>query len=240
VPLLLFGASQVASALAREERTEVSEVDAAGLRRVEIHSVGSVRVVGVEGAGAVTVTARIRDGFQATRHDVRREGDRLVVDSSCPILTSWCDVNYTVELPSHLAVAARSGDGSVTITDVAADVEASSGNGSVELARIEGDVVLESGNGSVTAGDLRAARAEAHSGNGSVSLTFVDPPGDVVATSGNGSIDVVLPRGDELYRLDPHSGNGTVSTPVRADPASERSITARSGNGDVTITYALD
>jgi Putative adhesin len=244
VPVLLFGATQVASALAHEERTEVSTFAARGLQRVEIHNAaGSVRVVGVEGADTITVNARISDGWRATGHDVRREGERLMIEGSCPaFLSDWCNVHYTIELPSDLAVVADAGDGGVTVTDIAGDVEASSDNGSVELARIEGSVELHSDNGSVTATELRnASHAEATSDNGDVRLEFLDPPDDVVARSDNGSIDVVLPDTGELYQVDAHSDNGTVSTGgVGTRPGSSRTITAESDNGDVTVTYALD
>jgi hypothetical protein len=244
VPVLLFGATQVASALAHEERTEVSEFDAGGLRSVDIdNAAGSVRIVGVEDADMVTVTARISDGWRSTGHDVRREGDRLMIEGTCPVfLSDWCNVRYTIEIPSDLAVVAKADNGRVTVTDVAGDVEAASDNGRVDLARIEGNVVLHSDNGSVTATEIRgASRAEATSDNGDVRLEFLDSPDDVVATSDNGSIDVVISDvGDIAYKVDAESDNGTVSFPIRTDPGGDRTITAESNNGDVTITYALD
>ena len=243
VPVLLYGGTQVASGLAHEERTEVADFDAGGLQSVDVdNAAGSVRIVGVEDTDTVTVTARISDGWRATGHDVRREGDRLVVEGTCPIfLSDWCNVRFTIEMPSDLAVVADADSGRVTVTDVAADVEASSDDGRVELARIEGDVVLHSDNGSVTATGIRgASRAEATSDNGGVRLEFLDSPDDVVATSDNGSVDVVIPDdGAIAYKVDAESDNGTVSFPVRTDPDGERTITAQSDNGDVTISYAL-
>jgi len=243
VPFLLMGATWVTSALAHEEHTEVSEFDAAGLRGVDVdNAAGSVRIVGVEDAEVVTVTARISDGWRSTGHEVRRADDRLVIEASCPIfLSEWCNVRYTIEMPSDLAVVAEVDNGRVTVTDVAADVDASSDNGRVELARVEGDVALHSDNGSVTGTSLRASRAEATSDNGAVRLEFDDPPREVVADSDNGSIDVVVPEVEDLYRVEAQSDNGTVSTSgVGNDPNSERTITATSDNGDVTVTYGLD
>ena len=244
VPVLLYGAIDVASALAHEERTEVAKFDAGGLQSVDVdNAAGSVRIVGVEDTDTVTVTARVSDGLRATGHDVRSEGDRLVVEGTCPtFLSDWCSVRYTIEVPSDLAVTAETDSGRVTVTDIAGDVEASSDDGRIELARIEGNVVLHSDNGSVTAtGIRRASRAEATSENGRVRLEFLDPPDDVVATSDNGSVDVVIPdAGAIAYRVDADSDNGTVSFPVRTDPDGDRTITATSDNGDVTISYALD
>src|SRR5262245_22502356 len=244
LPVLLYGASSVASGLAHEERTEVSTFDAAGLRSVDIdNDSGSVRVVGVGDADDVTVNAHISDGLRPTGHDVRREGDRLVIHASCPaFLADWCSVRYTVEVPSDLAVVVHASDGRVTVTDVGADVEASSDNGRVELARIEGNIEVRSDNGSVTATAIgQASRAQASSDNGDVRLEFLDPPDDVVARSDNGSVDVVIPYvGAIAYNVEADSDNGTVSFPIRTDPDGERTIRATSDNGDVTITYALD
>jgi len=243
VPVLLFGATRVASALAHEERTDVAEFDAGGLQAVDVdNAAGSVRIVGVEDADTVTVTARISDGWRATGHDVRRDGDRLVIEGTCPMfLSDWCNVRYTIVVPSDLAVTAEADNGRVTVSDVAGGVEASSDNGRVELARIEGNVALHSDNGSVTAtGIRRASRAEATSDNGDVRLEFLEPPDDVVASSDNGSIEVVIPDvGDVAYKVDAESNNGTVSFPIRTDPDGDRTITATSDNGDVTIAYAL-
>src|SRR4029450_10991005 len=96
----------------------------------------------------------------------------------------WCNVRYTIEMPSDLAVVADTDSGRVTVTDVAADVEASSDDGRIELARVEGDVVLHSDNGSVTATGIRgASRAEATSDNGGVRADVPRPPRDLGGTA---------------------------------------------------------
>jgi hypothetical protein len=242
VPVLVIGATQVASALAHEERTEVSEVDAAGLRTIDVdNAAGSIRVVGVEGADTVSISARISDGWRKSGHRVHRDGDRLVVEGSCPnFLSEWCNVRYTIEVPSDLAVVAQADNGRVTLTDLEGDVEARSDNGGVELARIEGDVIADSDNGSVTATDIRAATAEATSDNGDVLFEVVDPPQSISGESDNGDVEVVLPRSDLLYNVATETDNGSVTMSVRFDPDSDRSITATSDNGDVSVHYALD
>jgi hypothetical protein len=239
VPVLLFGATQVALALAHEDRTTVTTVDAAGLRTLDVrNSTGAIHLVGVEGADSVTVRARISDGWRATGHRVRHDGDRLEVTASCPAFGStFCRVNYTIEMPSDLTVVAR-GDAAITASDLTNRVDASTDNGRIELARVSGDVRVGSDNGSVTATELRASSVRASSDNGGVRVELVEPPRTVRATSDNGSVEVVLPRTDDLYRLTATSDNGTVSTPVRTDPESERGITATSDNGDVTVHYS--
>jgi hypothetical protein len=242
VPVLVIGATQVASALAHEERTEASEVDATGLRTIDVdNAAGSIRVVGVEGADTVSISARISDGWRKSGHRVHRDGDRLVVEGSCPnFLSDWCNVRYTIEVPSDLAVVAQADNGRVTVTDLEGDVEARADNGRIELARIEGDVIADSDNGSVTATDIRAATAEATSDNGDVLLEVVDPPQSISGESDNGDVEVVLPRSDLLYDVATETDNGSVTMSVRFDPNSDRSITATSDNGDVSVHYALD
>jgi hypothetical protein len=62
----------------------------------------------------------------------------------------------------------------------------------------------------------------------------------VTAASDNGSVEVILPDTPEDYRIvDVSSDNGTAATPdIRIDPESQRTITATSDNGDVTVRYA--
>ena len=56
-----------------------------------------------------------------------------------------------------------------------------------------------------------------------------------MATSGDGSVTVVVPDDDETYRLDVHTADGSISTEqVPSDPDSERSLTLRSGDGNIT------
>jgi hypothetical protein len=50
---------------------------------------------------------------------------------------------------------------------------------------------------------------------------------------------VRLPHDDDVaYVLVTETDNGSVTSPIRTDPGSDRRITARSDNGDITIRYA--
>ena len=171
-------------------------------------------------------------------HDVQREGDRLVVEGTCPMfLSDWCNVRYTIEMPSS-AVVADTDNGRVTVTEWPPTSRRHRTTAD-RAGPHEGDLVLHSDNGSVTATGIRGPHARATSDNGGVRLGL-DSPHDVVATSDNGSVDIViLDEGAIAYKVDAESDNGTVSFPVRTDPDGERTITAHSDNGDVTITYAL-
>jgi hypothetical protein len=240
VCVLGFGVMQAVAQLAHEEETVVRHFDGAGLRLVDVdNSAGSVHIVGTQG-DRVTVRARVSHGLRATGESARVDGDRLVLHGSCPVIASnFCEVSYTVVVPEDVDVDIRAG-GRISVSDVTGDVEASTDDGRVEAARVDGDVDLASDNGRVVGTDLRSDIARADSDNGRVELGFLAPPRTVSARSDNGSVEVVLPRTTAYYRIDDvSSDNGSAATPeIRIDPESDRSLTASSDNGDVTVRYA--
>ena len=240
VCVLGFGTMEAVAQIAHEEETVVRHFDGAGLRLIDVHnSAGSVHVVGVD-RDEVTVRARVSHGLRSTGESARVDGDRLVLEGTCPVIGSdFCNVSYEVEVPNDVDVVIQA-DARIGVSDVTGDVEARTDNGRVEAARIGGDVVLSSDNGRVVGTDLRSGSAEAYSDNGRVEVGFVAAPGAVKAESDNGGVEVILPRTQDFYRIEEvSSDNGTAATPeIRINPESERTITATSDNGDVTVRYA--
>jgi Putative adhesin len=240
VCVLGFGTLQSVTRLAHEEETVTRRLDGAGLELIDVrNSAGSVHIVGTQG-DSVTVRARVSHGLRSTGESVRRDGDRLVLRGTCPVIGSdFCTVTYNVEVPRDIDVRIRA-DAAITVSDVSGDVDASTDNGRVEAARVTGDVDLDSDNGRVVGTDLRAGTAHAESDNGRVEMGFLASPRTLEARSDNGSVEVVLPRTSSYYRIvDVSSDNGSAATPeIRIDPESRRTITATSDNGDVTVRYA--
>ena len=208
---LLFGTAQIVSALARERTTEVSAFPAAGLRLLDVDSGnGTVEVLGgpVE---EITVTARLSHGLRRTEHRATVEGDVLRVRSSCPLLSSWCGVDYRIRVPAEVAVAIDVDNGRLIVRDVNGSVRVDGQNGSIELARLSGDLDVSTHNGRLESTGLR---------------------------SDNGRVDVVLPEPPDAYRVALDTDNGATDIGVRTDPGSGRSIVGRTRNGDVTVRYA--
>jgi hypothetical protein len=237
--MLVGGTAQVASALAHEEHTETERVDAAGVATLDVHNTaGSIRVVGVAGADSITVRAHISDGLRATGHHIEQDGDRLLVEGSCPnFLGNWCSTSYTIEVPTDIAVVARSDD-HIEVSDIEGDVDASADQSSIELARIGGAVVANSDQGRITGTDLRAGSVQAGADQGRIRLEFAEPPRAVAASADQGDVDIVLPDTGESYAVAVSTDQGNASYPIRTDPDSDRAITAESDQGDVTISYA--
>ena len=239
VGMLLHGTVQAAVALAHKQRTESVEVAADGITAVDVvNSAGRVRVIGVEDATSIRVRARIDDGLRRSGHSVTTVAGTLRVHGSCPNYGSaWCQVHYTIEVPSTLPVSVRS-DGSIEVTDVTGGVEASSNDSSVTLDRVDGDLVLESDQGRITAGALRSSHVTANADQGRISLVFLESPRSVVAEADQGSIDIVLPDADVAYATDLGADQGDVTDLVDRDLDSSRTIVAHADQGDVTLTYA--
>jgi|GEM_PF-1061526 len=234
-----WGTFHVVDLLAHEERTEVAVVDDPSVRVLEVDvDRGALRVVGAD-VTEITVTSRISEGLRETGNDVRVEGDRLVVESTCPDLGgTWCSVDHTIEVPSGLAVVVRAADGSITLQDLRGVVDVRGDNGSIRATDVSGPSLrLESDEGSIGGLRLDVAAASASSHNGSVRLEFDSAPTNVTATSDNGSVTVVVPRTGEAYRVEIDSDNGSVTNDVPNDPAAERTIVVDSVNGSVTARH---
>ncbi len=239
VAVLAWGLSLAVTQVAHEERTTTSEFDATGLSTLDVQiDSGSLTVVGTD-TDVVKVTARISDGLRSTSESQTVDGDRLKLRGSCPaFLSNFCNVDYTVEVPSRMLVRARLDNDGLRLSGVTGDIDVRSSNGGVTVRGSgEGTVLMRSDNGNVTGTDLRAGVVEAGSSNGEVSLGFVDAPRAVEATSDNGDVTVTLPDDASTYAVTTSSSDGSTAAPVRTDPGSSRRITAKSGNGDVLVTY---
>jgi hypothetical protein len=243
IPVLAFGVLNVPTALAREDRTVDQSVPAEGIAVLDVgNRAGMVRVVGVEGATTVSLHAEIRDGWRSSGHELRQEGDRLVVRGSCPIFGSdWCEVDYTIEVPRDLRVEVRT-DQRIEVSDLDGGLYASSDASRVVAARVAGDVTLRSDQGSIEATDLTATRVEAEADQGSVRLEFTDSPVALNAEADQGSIDIVLPNQPGVtFITDFSADQGTVSTdPIRQGPNTDRTLRAHADQGSVTVVYAPD
>jgi Putative adhesin len=234
-----WGAFNVVTLVAHEERTEVRTYDAADVRVIDVESsAGSVTIEGAPGRDEITVTAHISDGLRETGERQALIDGRLELRASCPVIGSdWCNVKYTIEAPADVEVRAESDTGRLTVRRVDGPVDLQADNGSVEVAELSGRLTIGADNGAITGSRLAADTVMADTNNGSVALEFVEPPTTVDARSDNGRVEVVLPDTEDFYNLDITTDNGEVSRDIRNDPTSSRRITIQTDNGDVTARY---
>jgi Toastrack DUF4097 len=227
-----WGAFNVVSLVAHEERTEVTTYDAAEVSVIDVQSsAGSVTIEGTPGRDEITVTARISDGLRDTGERQALVDGRLELRASCPVIGSeWCNVKYTIEAPADVEVDADSDNGRLTVRQVDGPVGLHTDNGSVEVADLTGNLTVGASNGSITGNRLASDTVMADTDNGSITLDFDEPPTTVEARSDNGRVEVVLPDTEDFYNLD-------ITTDIRNDPTSSRRLTIQTDNGDVTARY---
>ena len=77
-----------------------------------------------------------------------------------------------VSVPRDADVSARSGDGAVTVENVAGRLDVNTGDGAVTLRHSEGDMVVHTGDGAVSLGGVRG-QVELSTGDGSVTVDGV-------------------------------------------------------------------
>src|SRR5918995_3282286 len=173
VALLVTGTIRVAGLLGQEEETIVPPVPAEGLTTLVVdNQAGPVRVVGVGETDEVRVTARVSRGWRRTGHGQRVDGDRLVLDATCPVFPSeFCRVRYTVEVPRDMDVQVDA-DGWLRASDLSGDVEMTTDEGSIEVERLDGNVRLDSDAGRVQATGMGSGGVEAMSDAGRVPPMF--------------------------------------------------------------------
>ncbi|AWW39801.1 DUF4097 family beta strand repeat-containing protein [Streptomyces cadmiisoli] len=179
--------------------------------------------------------------------------DRLVLRLKCSGFIADCSARHRVEVPRGVdvrvengdggvrargfedALDIRTGDGSVRVEGTTAPLKVRTGDGSVDVDDATGPVELRTADGSVRA-DVRSREVRTRTGDGSVRLELGVVPDLVDSSSGDGSVTVALPRA--TYRVTTQTGDGAVDVSVPRDDSSTHVVSARTGDGKVTIRTA--
>jgi DUF4097 and DUF4098 domain-containing protein YvlB len=171
------------------DRSVSESVPVAGHSRIRLDAVnGEVVITGQPGAASVTVTAELIVGSNVSRLDAETGLDQLgvfVADGSDEIFVQTMEpinhggrqyvVNYTITVPSHLAVDVTQVNGHVTVLDIESSLFVEVGSGNVYLSDIFGFATV-----SVDVGSI----------NGTVILP---PGGEIMLSTVNGDIDLRIP-----------------------------------------------
>jgi hypothetical protein len=182
-------------------------------------------------AGDVVVTASERDSIRVVQtlrwrgsdngrpraeHTVSHE--RLQLLGTCAVHRDGCAVDYRIEVPRNLRVSIQTQTGDLAVHGVA------------------GELVAVTGAGDIRADGLSAPRAQVDSGAGDVDLAFLAAPQQVGIDTDSGDVTLRLPAGP--YQVTARAEGGDRIVEVGADAAATRSVTARSGAGDVRLLPA--
>jgi DUF4097 and DUF4098 domain-containing protein YvlB len=171
------------------DRDFSKNVPVAGHSRIRLDAVnGEIAITGRPGATSVKVTAEMRVGSNVSRLDAETGLNQLgvlVADRSDEIFVQTLQpknmdgrkyvVNYTITVPSHLAVDVTQVNGHVTVLDIESSLFVEVANGNVYLSDIFGVATVSVDIGSI---------------DGTVTLP---PGGEIMLSTVNGDIDLRIP-----------------------------------------------
>jgi hypothetical protein len=187
-----------------------------------------------------------------------QNGDRIEVEAKRPegehiffgFGANSPSVKFVATLPRTSNVAARSGDGSISVAHLTGRIELRTGDGSIQASDLSGELTLHTSDGSVNV-DGADGRLELETGDGGVnvagklasvrvhtgdgSIVFRADPGTVMTddwsvTTGDGGVTMYLPE-DFAAELDAHTGDGGIRNDLKLATGSEGEVSRRSVRG---------
>ena len=179
-----------------------------------------------------TKTARDADGLRSITVDINEEPGSVAIStnfSKLGLFGRWMgratSVAYDLRVPRGAAVRAKSVNGTITIADLAGDLQTETVNGAVRISDVAGQVKAKTVNGS-----LRASYAAVND-SGTNSFKTV-----------NGSVEIRLPP-DVSGQFRAKTVNGSVKTefPLEVRKPKHgpgRSIEDRLGSADATYSFS--
>lgn len=182
-------------------------------------------------AGDVTITEEDRPDIRVAsvlvtnpwsdaEVDVQAADGLVTVRSFCEGLLGFssCTVQHDIYVPTgfldELSVDIAAGD--VDIVGSSADLDVQVSAGDVQILQFAGSSAM-----------VRLSAGE-------VTVAAVAAPASIDVRTSAGGIEIVVP--DEVYDVSTDVAAGSVSVALRQDPASERTISAVTSAGDITIT----
>ncbi len=161
--------------------------------------------------------------------------DRLKLRLKCTGVVADCAAKHRIEVPRGIAVNVVDGDGSVRARGFEDALNIRTGDGSVHVTDSSGPLELRTGDGSVRA-EVSSRQVRARTGDGSVHLELGTVPDLVESRAGDGSVTIALP--DATYRVTAETGDGAEDISVPRDASSSHVVSARTGDGKVTVRTA--
>jgi hypothetical protein len=161
--------------------------------------------------------------------------DTLKLRMKCTGVVADCSAKHRIEVPRGVSVKVQDGDGSVRARGFEDALSIRTGDGSVHVTDSSGPLDLKTGDGSVRA-DVTSRDVRSETGDGSVHLELGTVPDRVESRSGDGSVTIDVP--EATYKVTTQTGDGGVDVSVPRADSSSHVITARTGDGKVTVRTA--
>jgi hypothetical protein len=243
--VVLVGVSAVAAVNAMSRQT-VQEEHVYGFKGKAVSielTVGDVAIVPGTVDDQILVRRRLTYGLRRPFVEERIDGETFRIrDGDCAMpVGAICHVRWLVQVPPklHLSIATNAGDIRVS-SGMTGAVNLTSMSGRVEARGLAGPAVqLLSHKGSVSGTGLRSTHVVATSETGNILVTFRQPPKFVLGKTKTGSVEVLLPEGDEAYKITAKAG-GIRTIAAKEDDSSSptRKINVESQKGPGTIEHS--
>jgi len=207
-------------------------IDAASDGQVEVHNISGDIVVSGWDEASVHVTGEISEA--AERLDVRRDGDRVIIEVVYP--NDWRgdgnfggDTDLRISLPRGSSLLVETVSADVTVNDVEGEQDLTSVSGDVITETFAAEARLQSVSGDVLVnGQNAAARTSASAVSGDVEMNRIS--GEISVESVSGDVEII---GGTIERAELASVSGDVS--LRGELAANARVRADSTSGDVEL-----
>jgi DUF4097 and DUF4098 domain-containing protein YvlB len=208
-----------------------------GTLTIEARS-GDVRLV-PSATDQVVIDSRASGTLHTPKLEVRPEGARVRVSGGCPEFTfGHCSAEIVVAVPARTAVHVEAGSGDVDADGVASDVVVRSASGDVVAQGLRGgSAELETASGDIDASGVRTRSLIAQTGSGDVTVQLFSAPQSVDARTDSGDVAVLVPPGDERYRVDAETDSGDRNVGVDDTVRAPRTLRAHTNSGVVVVDY---
>lgn len=203
-------------------------------------------------SGDVTIVAQERDDVRVdsrskwslARPDVelRREGDRLVIDGDCgfwdDIGPGGCSTSFEIYVPRDTRIDATTASGDMRVTGARADTRLKTSSGDVRADDVAAPLSLQSSSGDIDVVGFGGREAFTRTSSGDVTVRAEVVPERIEARTSSGDVTVAVP--DAIYDVEANTSSGDEQVHVRQDPDARRVIDARTSSGDVEVVRLDD
>jgi hypothetical protein len=238
--LTLVGVSALAAVNAMARQT-VNEKHIYGFKGKAVSielTVGEVKVVPGTVDDQILVSRTLTYGLRRPFVEERINGNTFEVrDGECGIpVRTICHVKWLLQVPPHLHLSISTTSGDIEVSPgLTGTVKLVSDSGAVKARGMDGpSVQLLSHHGSVSGTGIRSSHVVATSATGNISLSFRTPPKFVQGKTIAGFVEIVLPDGDETYKVSATGGGGS-SIAVKQHDFASRKVFVESKKGPVAV-----
>jgi len=205
-------------------------------------TVGEVAIVPGTVEDQILVRRQLTYGLRRPFVEERINGDTFEVrDGNCAMpVQTFCHVKWLLQVPPQLHLSVTTTTGAINVLPgMTGAVNLVSTSGAVTARGSAGPATqLLSHKGAVKGIGIRSSHVVATSESGNISLSFRNAPKFVQGKSKTGSVEVVLPDGNESYKIIARTDGGLRTIPGDQDENATRRITVESQKGNVTVEKA--